>query len=182
MAIPPQNNYLSDSPNFEHPGQVPAMGLSSSLKDLTREEVSDRLHKVAKEYLRGARDQQTRCELIELYKQLKKLNNGGSAAIQAWAQRRQNRITHSVTALTIEMARAKFEQLAAINIEAEACRLRLKRSTTADELFMIVDAEYNQIQREWDRVFREYRELAANAVNLINLHVRSSTIRSGTRP
>jgi hypothetical protein len=168
---------VSDSANFDRSGRISAIGLSSSLKDLTREEVSDRLDKVADDYLRGARDQQTRCELIELYKQLKKLDNGDSAAIQARAEPHQNRIPHSVTTRAIEMAHAKFAQLAAINIEAEACRLRLKQSATVDELFVILDGEYNPIQWKWDRAFREYRELAANAVDLINLHVQRIAIR-----
>jgi len=148
------------------------VGLSFSPKASTREELSERLDRAAKEYLRGARGPQIRCEILALHKQLSESDNEERVAVPARVEPRPRRITQTDIAQAVTMAHAKFTELASINGAADACRLRLKQSTSADESFALLGAEYNQIQRQWDNAFREYCRLAANAVDLINLHVQ----------
>jgi len=57
----------------EQPESSPPMR-PNTLKDLTRQEISDRLDKAAEAYLRGSRDQHTRSEIIELHERLKELD------------------------------------------------------------------------------------------------------------
>ncbi len=51
----------------------------NTLKNLTRQEISDRLDKAAEAYLRGSRDQHTRSEIIELHERLKELDKEESS-------------------------------------------------------------------------------------------------------
>jgi len=57
----------------EQPESSPPMR-PNTFKDLTRQEISDRLDKAAEAYLRGSRDQHTRSEIIELHERLKELD------------------------------------------------------------------------------------------------------------
>ena len=57
----------------EQPESSPATR-PNPLKNLTRQEISDRLDKAAEAYLGGLRDQHTRSEIIELHARLKELD------------------------------------------------------------------------------------------------------------
>ena len=60
-----------------------------------------------------------------------------------------------------------FARLREIQAEAEKCRQELKQLDERDKWLLLIDAEYNRIQSEWDKAFTEFHRLATEASDLI---------------